>query len=90
MQYVGQTKRRLMDRFQGHFYNVTKKSNDHIIGRHFNEADHHGIEDMEIHVLDFIHQPPETQAASYLRDRIENNWIHRLKTQAPWGLNMMD
>ena len=79
-----------MDRFQGHFYNVSKKSTDHSVGRHFNESCHHGIEDIEIHILDFIHQSPESAGAAYLRDKIEMNWIHRLKTPSPMGLNVLD
>ena len=79
-----------MDCFQGHFYNVKKTSSDHIVGRHFNEPGHHGIDDMEIHILDFIHQSPESQGAAYLRDKIEMNWIHRLKTPTPKGLNVLE
>ena len=79
-----------MDRFQGHFYNVNKQSTDHSVGRHFNEPGHSGIVDMEIHILDFIHCSPESEGAAYLRDKLELMWIHRLKTQTPLGLNMMD
>ena len=79
-----------MDRFPGHFYHVNENSMDHSVARHFNQQDHKGIEDIEIHVLDFIHCSPESQGAAYLRDKIEMNWIHRLKTQTPFGLNMFD
>ena len=53
IQYVGQTKRRLMDRFQGYFYNIASKSTKDTIGQHFNQLDHHGIDDIEIHIVDF-------------------------------------
>ena len=79
-----------MDRPREHFYSVTNKSLDHSVGRHFNLPGHDGIHDMEIHVLDFIHKHPESSGAAYLRDKIEMNWIHRLKCQAPHGLNMLD
>ena len=69
---------------------MTKKRYDHIVGRHFNEPGHNGIEDMKIHVVDFVHAAPESQGAAYLRDRIELNWIYRLKKSTPWGLNMLD
>ena len=69
---------------------MTSISKDHTVGRHFNQEDHNGIEDMEIHVLDFIHCPPESMGAAYLRDKIEFNWIHRLKTQKPLGINMLE
>ena len=79
-----------MDRLQEHFYNVNKKSLDHSVSRHFNEPGHSGIQDMDITILDFIHQHPESKGAAYLRNKIETNWIHRLKCQAPYGLNMLE
>ena len=60
------------------------------IGRHFNTNGHRGLEDVEIHILDFIHAYPEGRKARYLRNLIEYNWIQRLHTNAPTGLNIMD
>ena len=92
-QYVGQTKRRLMDRFQGHFWCIQSKSIDNNdVARHFNLPDHDGINDVKIHILDFIHANPltDTKRSAYTRDHIEMNWIHRLHTQQPLGMNTMD
>ena len=58
------TKRRLMDRFQGHFYNINSKNLRDTVGKHFNLANHHGIEDIEIHIIDFIHAHPNSVNAS--------------------------
>ena len=90
IQYVGQTKNRLMDRFQGHFYNIGHNRLMSEIGRHFNTNGHKGLEDVEIHILDFIHAHPEGKKSKHLRDLIEYNWIQRLHTNTPTGLNIMD
>ena len=49
-----------------------------------------GLADMEIHIVDFIHCTPESERAKKLRHTIEKNWIFRLKTQIPDGLNLID
>ena len=84
-QYVGQTKRRHMDWFQGHLYNITSRNVKDRIGYHFNQCDHHGISDLERHTVDFIHAHPEFPQAFKLRRTIEQNWEHRLHTIAPTG-----
>ena len=58
IQYVFQTKWRVMDRFQGHFYNITSKNTKDTIGQNFNASDYHGIEDLEVHIVDFIYVHP--------------------------------
>ena len=89
-QYVGQTKRRLMDRFQGHFGAIQRNDNNNDIAKHYNTNQHDGTADMMIHIVDFIFLHPESQSGSTLRDNIEMNWIHRLHTQTPMGLNTLD
>ena len=89
-QYVGMTMNRLMDRFQGHFYNITSKRKEHAIGRHFNLPNHNGLEDVQIHIVDFIHMAARNPNAVQLRLKIERNWQHRLHTIAPLGLNIKD
>ena len=79
-----------MDRFQAHFYNIGHNKSTSEIGKHFNQPDHRGLEDVEIHILDFIHAHPASNKAKYLRDLVEFNWIQRLHTGAPVGLNLMD
>ena len=46
IQYVGQTKRRLMDRFQDHFYKIGRNVPNSDIGAHFN-SNGHGIRGCE-------------------------------------------
>ena len=90
IQYVGQTKNRLMDRFQSHFYNIGHNKPGSVIGKHFNSNGHQSLSDVEIHILDFIHAHPAGTRSKKLRDLIEYNWIQRMHTNAPTGLNIMD
>ena len=105
LQYVGQTKNRLMDRFQMHFVHANpnkrerkgtqattpkpQKGSDPI-GRHFLSPTHNGINDIYIHIVEFIKAPSNSPPAQQLRDEYERKWIHRLQTIAPKGLNTMD
>ena len=46
--------------------------------------------DMKVYILDYVYEHPESKRALKLRHLIEFNWIYRLGTQAPRGLNTMD
>ena len=104
-QYVGQTKKRLQERFVTHFYNIegskrkTTKSKpssmrnnkfDDPIGRHFKLPNHNGLNSIHIHILQFISAPSDSVPGQTLRDEWERKWIHRLKTISPQGLNLAD
>jgi hypothetical protein len=105
-QYVGQTKRKIAERFQGHFYNINsalefyqcqregrftnKKEPKDAVGLHFSRPDHKGIKDIKIKVLEFMHLPPQSERGKILRLKIEKAWIHRLRCTAPHGLNIFD
>jgi hypothetical protein len=101
-QYVGQTKRKLAERFQGHFYNISLasekstltekhvKANKDAVGMHFNMHTHNGNQDMSISILEFISLPPDSQRANDLRLKVEKHWIHKLRCPQPLGLNIMD
>ncbi len=88
-QYVGETSTTIMKRFQGHFDRIQRKVLNDDIGRHFNQDYHHGKDDLEIYVLDFVYCDPKVKYAKSLRLLIENNWIHKLRSQLPFGLNTM-
>ena len=90
MQYVGQTKLRLMDRFGNHFTSINRNDGKNYVCRHFNLQDHSGILDLKLHILDFIFANPESIRARTLRDQIEFHWIQRLRSQLPHGINTMD
>jgi hypothetical protein len=90
MQYVGQTKLRLKNRFVHHLYTVEKADKSKQVGKHFSASDHQEIDDIEIYVLEFISKPPRSLAAESIKNRVEKRWIHLLKTPAPGGLNLED
>ena len=77
-----------MDRFQRHFYTITIGT-EHISG-HFSTHDHNGINDVTIHILAFISFPNDSSAALSQQNKIELACIHRLCTQEPLGLNILD
>ena len=90
MQYVVQTGDSIHKRFSGHIGSVRRKQLSEDVGRHFNLPGHHGIQDMEISVLDFIFTAPKSIHGLTLRLQIEFNWIHRLRTMLPFGINTKD
>ena len=79
-----------MDRFQSHFYDIGHNKPGSEIGKHFNSYGHQSLLDVEIYILDFIHAHPAGTRSKKLRDLIEYNWIQRMHTNAPTGLNIMD
>ena len=89
-QYVGQTKKRLKDRFVKHFLQIEKAQIEHTCARHFSQTGHNVVYDMKISVLEFIRKAPESEAAKIIRDRVERRWMHLLRTCAPQDLNIED
>ena len=92
IQYVGQIKKRLLTRFQGHIPDI-KHNNDTTVGRHFNVCppDNPQLSDsMNITVISFIPSHPDSRDAKMHRDREEKRWMHRLQSIMPKGLNLMD
>ena len=89
-QYVGQTKNTIVQRFQGHFFNIRHQKQTDAVGLHFSQPDHHGLKDLSIQILEFIKLPPQSEKALYLRLTIEKSWIHKLRCPAPRGLNIFD
>ena len=92
LQNVGQTKNRLLTRFQGHLNDIVH-NRDTTVARHFNSCPpdnpslHKGF---SISVMCFIPNHPESREARLKRDREERRWMHRLSTITPKGLNLMD
>ena len=87
--YVGQTKRKIKDRLREHIYGI-KNQKDTDVSYHFNTNGHCGAKDMKVHIMDFVYMHPESEKAKKLRHLIEINWIQRLSTMAPNGMNIMD
>ena len=89
-QYVGQTGDTLHKRFGAHAGSINWKNLKEDMGRHFNLPGHHGMQDMKIHILDFIYAAPKSTHGLTLKLQIEFNWIERLRTMLPLGLNTKD
>ena len=86
-QYVGQTLRKLKDRLSEHFRSIDKAEKDKPVGQHFSQENHAGCDDVSITVLEFIKKPPRSPEAIVIRNRVERNWTHMLRSLAPQGLN---
>lgn len=101
MQYVGQTKNTIMDRFQGHLKDIehaknwdrappsAKAKGPTNVGLHFNRPGH-SVNDVRIQVLEFIKANPGSELATKLRNDSETHWMHKLKSLAPFGINATD
>ncbi len=87
MQYVGQTKRTLGERFSEHFRDIKNKS-PKLLCVHLNSREHHGTDDISIAVLSFIKQTPNSLSAQKARDKMEMFWYNQLGTMVPRGLNV--
>ncbi len=88
--YVGQTKRPLKKRMVEHFSDINKKDPTKPLGQHFAKPNHSDVHVLEIYILKFIKRSPDSAEAQWLRDYHELQWIHRLKSSLPFGLNSMD
>ena len=91
LQYVGQTKRTFHERLYEHFRDIQNKDPTKPLGRHFALPNH--TPDTKLvtsHILAFITKPSNTSAAQQMRLKIEREWIFRLRTNLPHGLNAMD
>ena len=80
IQYVGETDRRLKDRFAEHQGYVRNKHLDKATGAHFNEKGHH-LSDMRITILEHISNPDP-----FFRKQREHMYINLYNTKSK-GLN---
>ena len=87
---LGRPKNTLAKRFYSHFFNVRHHKKTDGVGHHFSRQDHNGTQDFQLHVLDFIRLPPNSEAALALRLKFEKTWIHKLRCPAPRGINIFD
>ena len=89
IKYVGQTKNRIIDRFQGHIFDIKHNSNT-TVARHFHSHNDHSNPSMIIHILEYIRLPKDVPRSKSIRDNRELVWIRRLNTLIPNGLNILD
>ena len=89
-QYIGQTSKKLRERFVNHFGNINNKRSTDPIGRHFLSPGHNGQKTLTIHIVEFIPAPHNSQVGKLLRDNLERKWMYKLQTRAPQGLNLAE
>ena len=90
MHYVGQTKRRLMDRMVSHFASIKSEQVKYPVGHHFARKNHHqGLADVRLFVLEFCRTPP-TDEFRPACEAIERKWQYRLHSNYPLGMNRDD
>ena len=89
MLYIGETSRKLSDRFGEHLRSVegyNRNSRYHgggfPVAEHFNLADHSNIQDMKVTVV------KQVNGGTASRQREERRLIFKLKTLAPSGMNI--
>ena len=89
-QYVGQTKNRIKDRFNGHINDI-EHNRDKPVSQHMNET-HQVSKDppISIYILELIHADNQSERSQALRDKWETIWVSRLNTRIPYGLNIED
>lgn len=80
LQYVGETGRSLKDRFNDHMSTIMLHKNT-AIGKHFNTSQHSRL-DIKIVAIEKV-----TSNQASVRKTKEKEWISKLGTQYPWGLN---
>ena len=89
IKYVGQTRNRIIDRFQGHIFNI-KHNNNTTVARHFHSHNDQMDPKMSIYILEYIRLPKDLPRSGLLRDNRELVWTHKLKTLIRNGLNILD
>ena len=62
--YVGQTRNRIIDRFQGHIFDI-KHNNNTTVARHFGSHRDHIDPNMTIHILEYIRLPRTYQGQTH-------------------------
>ena len=83
-QYVGETYRTYKERITEHMKYVTNKKLDTATGAHFNLPGH-SLEDMQYQIAYIIYKEPIRFDRT--RTTLELEWINRLRTFSPNGLN---
>ena len=89
LQYVGQTITPIMTRVNNHLSTIRTRK-DTPLARHMNSHDPSKQFDITVHVLEFIRAPIDSHRAKLLRDQTERDWMARLHTLVPHGLNLQE
>ena len=89
IKYLGQTKNKIIDRYQGHIFDI-RHTDSTTVARHFHSHEDQMDPRMTVHILEYIKLPKDIPKSNSLRDKRKLVWIHRLKTLIPNSLNILD
>ena len=89
IQYVGQTKNKILQRINQHYSSITNRL-DTPIARHMNSHNYRGNPPIRIYILMLIHEEPDSVEAGLERNKWENYWMATLYSYVPKGLNIKD
>lgn len=84
VQYVGQTSNTLNCRIRNHLYDIKREDQNKPVAKHFTSADHNMPMTSQSLALPWAFV---TSTAGYAH--AEGSWIYLLRTQKPWGLNII-
>ena len=99
MQYVGETLRPFRDRCREHFRDIEYslnpskappswlKNEGTPVGMHWSKPGHSQT-NMKINVLSLIGKDPKESSTTLYRKHVECQWIHKLRSMAPFGVNV--
>ena len=89
IQYVGQTKNKILVRMNQHYSSIKNKL-ETPVSRHFNSHTFEGFYPIRIYILTLIREDADSIEGSEQRNKWENYWMARLYSYVPKGLNIKD
>jgi hypothetical protein len=87
-QYVGETKRTFRIRISEHLGDIRNKRNHKPVARHFNSKNHN-IKCVSACIIEMLTRNPDLDSTTSIRREREGDWVYRLRTLDPLGLNAM-
>jgi len=97
IQYIGETKQKLIRRFSNHKTNINGKKSGQIVHKHFEESGH-GVSNLRVIPIEIIDkrnvnlqnlsEKQKDQAITKYRLNREKFWISKMQTAYPFGLNI--
>lgn len=88
LQYVGETKRKLMERLREHLGDISA-NRDTPVAKHF-QLPGHSTEHVKIQIIEILHLDPDLDSSTTRRRHRERYWIYQLGTIAPLGINIKE
>ena len=89
IQYVGQTKNKILTQINQH-YSLIRNKLETPVARHMNSDSYRGNPPIKIYILTLMHEQPDSDEASEVRNKWGNYWMAKLFCYVPKGLNIKD